>query len=242
MVTGQEIAGRARGGTSLRGARLPLILAACALVALTVGGLVAATLGGCGNGAADQGAPTASPSEMPSTWTSPEPLGEHRATAREKRMLTAAADYVKDPKYMPWRTDPNDFRKYVGQPGEIVAYVVVVLGPGIDVSAVVDTASAAVRPVANVRMSSDDPYFGVPWHPGGQPSLRPNSEGETWATEAAKYWFYDHILEKLDWPVAAKPVVAGYIVGWPGVGVLQLHVQEDDGNPEAWGLGRYLPW
>ena len=242
MVTGQDTVGRVRGGTFLRGTRLPLILAACTLVAITVCGLVAATLGGCGNCAADQGTRTASPSETPSAWFTPEPLGEHRATTREKRMLVAAADYVKDPKYMPWRTDPKDFRKYVGQPGEIVAYVVVVLGPGIDVSAVVDTASGRVRPVANVRVSSNDHYFGVPWHPGGQPWLDPTSEGETWATEAAKYWFYDHILEKLDWHVAAKPVVAGYIVGWPDVGVLQLYVQDDDGKPEAWGLGHYLPW
>ena len=149
MVTGQETAPRARGGTFLRGARLPLILAACALAALTVGGLVAATLGGCGNGAADQDAPTASPSGTPSAWFTPEPLGEHRATTREKRMLAAAAEYVRDPKYI-WRTDPDDFRKYVGQPGEIVAYVVVLMQKGIEVSAVVDTASGDVRPIATL--------------------------------------------------------------------------------------------
>jgi len=211
-----------------------------ALTSLAV--IAALALGGCGNGAADQGAPTASPSETPSAWFTPEPLGEHRTTAREKRMLAAAAHYVKDPKYMPWRTDSHDFRKYVGQPGEIVAYVVVLMQAGIDVSVVVDTASGQVRPVAAIRVSSDDPYFGVPWHPGGQPWLNPDSKGETWATEAAKYWFYDHIVAKLDWPAAAKPVVAGYIVGWPDVGVLQLYVQEDDGKPESWGLGHYLPW
>jgi len=210
-----------------------------ALTSLAV--IAALALGGCGNGAADQGAPTASPSETPSAWFTPEPLGEHRPTAHEKRMLAAAADYVRDPKYT-WPTDPDDFRKYVGQPGEIVAYVVVLMQAGIDVSVVVDTASGQVRPVAAIRVSSDDPYFGVPWHPGGQPWLNPDSKGETWATEAAKYWFYDHIVAKLDWPAAAKPVVAGYIVGWPDVGVLQLYVQEDDGKPESWGLGHYLPW
>ena len=244
MVTGQETAPRARGGTFLRGARLPLILAACALAALTVGGLVAATLGGCGNGAADQDAPTASPSGTPSAWFTPEPLGEHRATTREKRMLAAAAEYVRDPKYI-WRTDPDDFRKYVGQPGEIVAYVVVLMQKGIEVSAVVDTASGDVRPIATLSGGEDDPYFGVPqWTHGMIPSRSHAvfSKGETWAMDAAKYWFYDHVVEKLDWPAAAKPVVAGYLVGWPDVGVLQLYVQEDDGKPKAWGLGSYLPW
>ena len=245
MVTGQETARRARGGTFLRGARPPLILAACVLAALTVGGLVAATFGGCGSGAADQGTATASPSETPSAWFTPEPLGEHRATTREKRMLAAAADYVKDPNYMPWRTDPKDFRKYVGQPGEIVAYVVVVMQKGIEVSAVVDTARGEVHPIATLRGGDDDPYSGVPQWTHGMTSSRSCavfSKGETWAMDAAKHWFYDHVVEKLDWPAAAKPEVAGYIVGWPDVGVLQLYVQEDDGKPEAWGLGSYLPW
>jgi len=245
MVTGRQKADRARCVPFLRGARLAPILAACALAALTVGGLVAATLGGCGSGAADQGTATASPSETPSAWFTPEPLGEHRATTREKSMLAASADYVKDPKYMGWRTDPKDFRKYVGQPGEIVAYVVVVMQKGIEVSAVVDSASGEVHPIAKLRGGDDDPYAGVPqWTHGMIPSRSHAvfSKGETWAMDAAKYWFYDHVVEKLDWPAAAKPEVAGYIVGWPDVGVLQLYVQEDDGKPEAWGLGSYLPW
>jgi hypothetical protein len=241
MVTGQETGGRVRGGTFLRGARLPLILAAGALVALTAGGLAAATLGGCGNGAADQGAPTASPTETPSAWFTPEPLGEHGATTREKRILAAAADYVNDPKNMPWRTHPKDFRKYVGQPGAIVAYVVVLMQKGIEVSAVVDTANGEVRPIATLGQSFNNPYFGVPWFTYGMTRSRPVRKGETWATEAAKYWFYDHVLVKLGWPVAAKPEVAGYIVGWPDVGVLQIYVHEVDGKPYAWGLGRYLP-
>ena len=249
MVTGQETGGRARGGMSLRGVWLAPILAACALAALTVGGLAAATLGGCGNDAADQGTATASPSETASALSTPEPLGEHRATAREKSMLAAAAEYVKDPKYMPWRTDPDDFRKYVGQPGEIVAYVVTMVSEGFDMSAVVDTASGKVRPVATIKASSDDPYFGVPWHSDTTGWLVPKSKGEIWATEAAKWWFYDQVYEKLGWPAGAGGVVQGYIVGWPDVGVLQLYVggrvfelQEDDGKPEAWGLGSYLPW
>ena len=224
-----------RSGASRPRAYVALVPASLAVIA-------ALALGGCGNGAADQDAPTASPSGTPSAWFTPEPLGEHRATTREKRMLAAAADHVKDPKYMPWRTDLDDFRKYVGQPGEIVAYVVTVMGAGFGVSAVVDTASADARPVATIRVSSDDPYFGAPWHSDATGWLEPRSKGETWATKAAKYWFYDHVVEKLDWPAAAKPVVAGYIVGWPDVGVLQIYVQEDDGKPEAWGLGQYLRW
>ncbi len=70
------------------------------------------------------------------------------------------------------------------------------------------------------------------------------SKGETWAMDAAKYWFYDRVVAKLDWPTAAKPIVAGYIVGWPGVGVLQIYVTEQNGRgkPAAYGLGRYFPW
>lgn len=215
-----------------------------ALVPASLAVIAALALAACGNGAADQGNATASPSKTPSAWFTPEPLGEHRATTREKRMLAAAAEYVRDPKYI-WRTDPDDFRKYVGQPGEIVAYVVVLMQKGIEVSVVVDTASGEVHPIATLRGGDDDPYSGVPqWTHGMIPSRSHAvfSKGETWAMDAAKYWFYDHVVEKLDWPAAAKPVVAGYLVGWPDVGVLQLYVQEDDGKPEAWGLGQYLPW
>lgn len=242
MVTGQQNADRARGGTLLRAVRLALILTAIALAALTVGGLVAVTLGGCGSGAADQGAPTASPSETPSAWFTPEPLGEHRTTTREKRMLAAAADYVRDPKYMPWRTDPDDFRKYVGQPGEIVAYVVVVMQQGVDVSAVVDAASGEVRPIATLSGGYDDPYFGLPGWTYGMTRLNAVGKGETWAMDAAKYWFYDHVVAELDWPAAAKPQVGGYIVGWPGDGVLRIYVTEQDGKAEAYELGRFFPW
>ena len=79
-------------------------------------------------------------------------LGGLGATVRENRMLAAAADFVKDPVFSGQRyIDRNDYRKYVGRPGEIVAYVVVLMQHGIEVSAVVDTASGEVRPIATLR-------------------------------------------------------------------------------------------
>jgi hypothetical protein len=245
MRSGRETARRVRGGTFLREARRRLILGVCALGGFAICGLAALTLGGCGPAATPQGTPAASPTETPVTLFTPKPLGEHALTPREKRMLAAAADFVEHPQYQGYRTDPNDFRKYVGQLGEVVAYVVVVTSQGISVSVVVDTASGEVRPVATVRRGYDDPYFGVPQFTDGMMRLRPVGEGETWATEAARLWFYDQVVEKLDWLAAPSvmviPEVAGYIVGWPGVGVLRVYATEQDGKPVAYGLGRYFP-
>ncbi len=149
-VPAQETARCARRSTVCRGSRLPLTLALGALLAVATCGLSALTLGGCAKSAAAQGSATVSPSERPITWFTAAPLGEHQLTTHEKRMLAAAADFVNDPEYQGYRTDRNDYRKYVGQPGAIVAYVVVLMQAGIDVSAVVDTASGEVRPIATI--------------------------------------------------------------------------------------------
>jgi len=245
MVTEQGTTRRTRLGTHLRGIRLPIVLAACALGGFTICGLAALTLGGCGRAATGQNPPTASPTATPFTWFTPEPLGGHPATVREKRMLAAAADFVKDPVFSGQRyIDRNDYHKYVGRPGEIVAYVVLLMQHGIEVSAVVDTASGEVRPVATIG-GSDDPHFGVPpWTSGMIPSTSRTafSKGETWAMGAAASWFDAQIVQKLGWPAAAKPSVGGYIVGWPSVGVLLIYVTEQNGKPAALPLGRYFPW